>query len=139
MIFSCNGTLTKWIYGGKVNAESSDDVPELQIWRKTGPNTYIKTSSTQLTNNVPNSTNVYEFTPQPPLQFQEGDIFGMHIPEAEGIGFELYEQRESGPNNLRVDSEDPQSIISTTRSEGANDFPLVTAEVSSKLFFINYK
>ena len=109
-------------------------MPELQIWRKTGPNTYIKTGSSLLINNVPNITNVYEFTPQPPLQFQEGDVFGMHIPK--GTDFALYEQQESGPNNLRVNSEDPQSTITTTNSEGANDFPLVTVEVSSKLFFI---
>ncbi|XP_019850411.1 PREDICTED: uncharacterized protein LOC100638128 isoform X2 [Amphimedon queenslandica] len=130
MIFSCNGTLTKWIYGGIASRESSDDddMPELQIWRKTGPNTYIKTKSSQLINNVLNITNVYEFTPQSPLEFQEGDVFGMYIPES--TDFQLYEQEESGPNNLRVDSGDPPSTITPTRSEGANDFPLVTAEVS---------
>uniref|UniRef100_A0A1X7SFE9 Uncharacterized protein n=1 Tax=Amphimedon queenslandica TaxID=400682 RepID=A0A1X7SFE9_AMPQE len=52
----------------------------------------------------------------------------MHIPD--GPEFRLYEQQESGPNNIRADSGDLQSTITATRSEGANDYPLVTAEVS---------
>ena len=34
-----------------------------------------------------------------PLEFQEGDIFGVHIPDDNNSQLCLYEQRESGPLN----------------------------------------
>ena len=49
IMFSCNGTITKWIYGGE---ESSGTVqPELQIWHQTGPDTYIKQGFSSVTAN----------------------------------------------------------------------------------------
>lgn len=136
IIFSCNGILTKWIYGG-MNDNSNSILPELQIWREIGPNNYTKTGFSIVTTSIINSTNVYEYMPQPPLQFQAGDIFGFYIPQRRNAQLNLYEQRESGPNNLRVDSDNALSMINQPTAEGANDFPLVTAEVSSK--FVHYQ
>ena len=45
MKFSCNGSVTKWIYGAVDQNRSTGDLPELQIWCQTGPNSYIKQGS----------------------------------------------------------------------------------------------
>ena len=128
IVFSCNGTVTKWIFGG--NGNEDQDKPELQIWRQQGPINYNKIGSSLVNANTMIGTNLYEFVPQIPLQFIEGDIFGVHIPEDQVY---LYEQKESGPINLRDDSnaDNPLSTITgALRTEGANDFPLVTVKIS---------
>ena len=80
-------------------------------------------------------TNLYEFTPQTPLQFQEGDIFGVYADRTDGNSFILYEQRESGPTNLRISDSlnSPPSTISQSLIIVNNDFPLVTVEISKPL------
>ena len=82
-----------------------------------------------------NGTNLYEFIPQTPLQFQEGDIFGVYSDRTDGERLVLNEQRESGPTNLRIrDSlNSPPSTISQSLSTVNNDFPLVTVEISKSL------
>uniref|UniRef100_A0A1X7U8W7 Uncharacterized protein n=1 Tax=Amphimedon queenslandica TaxID=400682 RepID=A0A1X7U8W7_AMPQE len=127
IVFSCNGSVTKWIFGAKNNGNTPIQ-SEFQIWRQLGPNNYNKIGSSLVNANTMIGTNLYEFIPQTPLQFQEGDIFGAYS----GRRLVLYEQRESGPTNLRIsDSLDsPPSTISETLSTVNNDFPLVTVEIS---------
>ena len=124
VVFSCNGTVTKWIYGGI--RRQQDSLTELQIWRQLGPNNYIKIGSSSVNAGTMIGTNLYEFIPQTPLEFQEGDIFGLHDL------FFLYEQMLSGPLNLRIRSDDSLSTITQDLDTDGNDFPLVTVEVSSK-------
>ena len=140
-MFSCNGSLTKWIYGGEpVSGNNRNDLPELQIWRQLGPNNYNKIGSSLVNANTMNGTNLYEFIPQTPLQFQEGDIFGVHIPHSTQSLFHLYEQVRNGPLNERVNVNNVDNPLSTITQALAtdtnNDFPLVTVEVSSKLLTI---
>ena len=80
-------------------------------------------------------TNLYEFIPQTPLQFQEGDIFGAYADRNNRNSLTLYEQKESGPTNLRVDPglNSPPSTISQLLAIANNDFPLVTVEISKPL------
>ena len=78
---------------------------------------------------------MYEYYPMIPLEFQEEDIFGIHIPLNFSSQLWLYEQRESGPLNLRingsnVDSPVPTKINSMLITVTANDFPLVTIIIS---------
>ena len=124
VVFSCNGTVTKWIYGGI--SQQQDSLTELQIWRQLGPNSYTKIGSSSVNAGTMIGTNLYEFIPQTPLEFQEGDIFGLHDLSL------LYEQRFSGPLNLRIRSDDSLSTITQDLDTDGNDFPLVTVEVSSK-------
>ena len=77
MKFKCNGTITKWIYGG-VQQRSGTMLPELQIWHQQGTDNYNKIGSSLVTADTSIGTNLYEFIPQIPLQFKEGDIFGVH-------------------------------------------------------------
>ena len=75
-------------------------------------------------------TNLYEFIPQTPLQFQEGDIFGIFQD-----GRFLYDQKYNGPGNLRYKIETPNSSPQTIDKKElqyiGNDFPLVTVEISN--------
>ena len=73
-------------------------------------------------------TNLYEFIPQTPLQFQEGDIFGIYQ-----RGEFLYDQRYNGPENLRSSvrtlNSSPPTISREELVFNQNDFPLVTMEI----------
>ena len=131
MRFTCNGTITKWIYGG-VQQHSGTMLPELQIWRQLGTDNYNKIGSSLLTADTSIGTNLYEFIPQTPLEFQEGDIFGVHTPRSSNSILYLYEQKESGPLNLRVsgNANSPLSTITEGLTTDGNDFPLVTVEIS---------
>ena len=81
-------------------------------------------------------TNLYEFIPQTQLQFQEGDIFGVHIPRNSQSDLIMYEQIGSGPINYRVGGnvDAPLSTITGALTSDGNDFPLVTVEISGKLY-----
>ena len=134
MKFSCNGSVTKWIYGAVDQNRSTGDLPELQIWHQTGPNSYNKQGSSLVTTNISIAPNVYEYYPVTPLEFQEGDIFGVHIPDDNNSQLYLYEQRESGPLNLHINNEvnssAPSTINGTLTTDEANNFPLVTVIIS---------
>ena len=129
IVFSCNGSVTKWIFGANNNGTLSQ--PELQIWRQLGPNDYTKIGSSLVNANTTIGTNLYEFIPQTPLQFQEGDIFGAYSNVVIGERLVLYERRLNGPTNLRINGslDSPSSTISETLITVNNDYPLVTVEV----------
>ena len=134
MKFSCNGSVTKWIYGAINKNRSKGDLLELQIWRQTGPHSYNKQGSSLVTANISIAPNVYEYYPVTPLEFQEGDIFGVHIPDNNNSQLCLYEQRDSGPFNLHINNEvnspAPTTINGTLTTDEANNFPLVTVIIS---------
>ena len=132
ILFSCNGSLTKWIYGGidHGNNPPNNRLPELQIWRQLGPNDYNKIGSSLVNASTMIGTNLYESIPQTPLQFQEGDIFGFYSPERSESQLSIYEQDGNGPVNLRYSSNVPLSTINQTLSTFVNNFLLVSAEVS---------
>ena len=75
--FTCNGSITKWIVGAGTGAGTSPS-SEIQIWRRSGADSYTKVASTQLTAQSINNSNVYEYVLSSPLGFQEGDILGVY-------------------------------------------------------------
>ena len=131
MLFSCNGSITKWIYGGMGSGNA-----DLQIWRQTTGG-YTRTGSSSVNAGTMIGTKLFEFTPQTPLQFQEGDIFGIYI----SSGNFLYQQQESGPLE-RYRSGNSLSMIteSALSSDTNNNFPLVAVEISKvKIIYIFIK
>ena len=132
MDFRCNGTIIKWIYAGTM--ESGNEKPELQIWRRIRDDMYVKQNFSQVIFNKTNSTNVHEFYPTNPIEFNEGDVFGLYQPDDANREFVLFAQKGNGPNNYRVDPNIDQSstdlVLSELRLEGGNDFPLVSLEIS---------
>ena len=77
--FTCNGFITKWVVGGTTDSSESLQ-PELQIWRNTGGTSYTKTnfSLIPIPFSTPTAVNIVEYIPEPPLEFQEGDILGVY-------------------------------------------------------------
>ena len=130
--FTCNGLITKWIVGAQTGT-SLTRMPELQIWRNNSGNTFTKISSSLLIPNEIGNANVHEFTPNPPLMFQDGDILGVYQPEDSQSQLVLYYQDNTGPVNYRQSGfvNNPLSSFTYSGSTPANeyDYPLVSVEV----------
>ncbi|XP_019855137.1 PREDICTED: uncharacterized protein LOC109584016 isoform X2 [Amphimedon queenslandica] len=127
MIFSCNGTINKWIFGAI--RRSGFRPLEFQIWHQIGPRSYIKTRFSSVTTGTKIGTNLYEYIPRNPLVFHENEMFGVYVPQFYLSVSVLYEQHLSGPVNLRVQTNQPLSTRNTAFSTVLyNDFPLVTVE-----------
>ena len=75
--FTCNGTITRWIVGARWE-DDNDAYTELQIWRMSSDNEYIKIAGTNIIVGSENDSEVYEIDNQ--LTFQEGDILGYFQP-----------------------------------------------------------
>ena len=76
--FTCNGTITRWIVGAKWEGDTPA-YTELQIWRMSSDNEYIKIAGTNIIVGSENVSEVYEIDNQ--LTFQEGDILGYFQPK----------------------------------------------------------
>ena len=126
--FTCNGFITKWIVGAK-DDENHDELPELQIWRTTGENSYTKANFSQLPSNTL-SGNVAEYTLTTPLEFQEGDILGVYQPGRGDSGLDVYYQERDGPVNYE-EGNDALSSVTLDTFHSQYDYPLVTVEIST--------
>ena len=126
--FTCNGSITKWIVGGTTDNTQSLE-PELQIWQKTGRNSYTKEGFSLL----PFSTlvsNVAEYTLSTPLEFQEGDILGVYQPKYDKSALVVYYQERDGPANYEQ-GKNPPSTVTLSGNPNDYDYPLVTVEIST--------
>ena len=83
--FTCNGFITKWIVGAQIRTTGiTTELPEMQIWRRLATdNIYTKVGSSLLTNGIASNSNVIEYTPVSPVEFQVGDILGVFQPRAD--------------------------------------------------------
>ena len=72
--FTCDGTITKWIFGAEWKG-NTDTYTELQVWRRTD-NVYTRVRATTITVAGENTSQVYEYPLDLPLEFREGDILG---------------------------------------------------------------
>ena len=130
--FTCNGSITKWIVGAGTGGGSSPP-SELQIWRRSGSD-YTKVGSTQLTaQSSIGDSNVYEYIPSPPLEFQEGDILGVY--QRDNSSIVPYYQESTGPINLRINGSVktvPDNVNLTSLLQASeHDYPLVTVEIGT--------
>ena len=126
--FTCDGSITKWIVGAGTGTGSSPS-SEIQIWRRSGAHSYTKVASTQLTTQSINNSNVYEYVPSLPLEFQEGDILGVY--QNENSIIVPYYQESTGPQNLCHPDHlvsAPSTLVNPTTAS-AYDYPLVTVEI----------
>ena len=135
--FTCNGFITKWIVGAQT-LTSGSRMPELQIWRRNGTtDSYTKTNSSLITpNEIPGSPNVHEFIPATPMQFNTGDIVGVHQPSLTSSNsmhsrFVLYYQENTGPANYRQTTTNPRSSFALSSPDDEYDYPLVSVEIST--------
>ena len=138
MEFKCNGSIMKWIYGGtSTTVRNRQPAVELQIWQRTESNAvkFIKRNFSQvIANETKDGSNIHEFYPATPIEFMEGDVFGLFQPKMMDSEVIILAQKKSGPNNYRVDDDVDQSstslVLGELRLEGGNDFPLISLEIS---------
>ena len=98
--FTCNGVITKWIVGGGWKNDSSlIPGPELQLWRKTVNNTYIKINGTFVTSSVYSNSRIYNDSSFLPIPFQAGDILGIFLPRSRSTRLRLRFELSRGPLN----------------------------------------
>ena len=98
--FTCNGSITKWIVGAGDIDRGERYNSEVQVWRKGERNEYDKIGSSLLiVNESTTHLNVHEYIPNPPLEFQEGDILGVFQPDNGDNLLQLYYQENTGPLN----------------------------------------
>ena len=129
--FTCNGTLTKWIIGAQstVTEATNPQHLQLQIWRLRQWS-FITTTFNEL--NTTDDLNVYEFIPNPPLEFRANDFLGLYQPHIGDTQVEVYYQSGGAPQNFLVSRR-----LGTIRVD--NDLPLVAVEVDGKLTIITRK
>ena len=129
--FTCNGFITKWIVGAQLQG-NANRLPELQIWRliNGSMNMYTKTNSSLITPNaIPGSPNVHEFILSAPLQFNTGDILGVHQPRWNQNQLLMYYQLNTGPVNYGETTTVPANSFTTGTPINQYDYPLVSVEV----------
>jgi len=136
--FTCTGVLTKWIIGAQRTLTQTTNHLQLQIWRQSSPtsNTFDRTNFSDLTDlNATDDLNVYEYTPNPPLQFQADDLLGLFLPHRTETQVVVYLQEGGGPQSYRRSNQN-SALSSFTTSDGGvitdTDIPLVAVEVSGK-------
>ena len=134
--FTCNGSITKWIVGAQTRTVGRpDELPSLQIWRREREtNLYTQVGSSRLDTSTSNSSVVVEYIPNPPLEFQEGDILGVYQPDTDQSKLVLYYQRSTGPTSYgHVGDAPPTSMsLSNDLKFTKHDYPLVNVEVMKK-------
>ena len=132
--FTCNGSITKWIVGAQTRSVGiTDKLPSLQIWRRTrGTNFYSQVGSSHLHTSTSNFSGIVEYMPNPPLEFQEGDVLGVYQPEADQSKSVLYYQRSTGPSSYGYIGDVPYNSISLNDDYKFTkyDYPLVNVEVT---------
>ena len=124
----------KWIVGA-IERNSGAQFPELQIWRMNngieGSNTFYKVGHSLLNLTEANTTDaaqVFEYSPNPPLKFQEGDILGIYTPWFSLTRSIVYYQNLTGPLNY---PQFPVDIAPSTfdPASSAYQYPLVTVSI----------
>ena len=131
MSFACSGNLTKWIIAG----EAGHDGAELQIWRRSNveQNNYTLVGLAQVCCQYHRiALCVYNYTPNPPLEFQEGDILGVF--QRSGSGHvRVYYQKTTGPANYQrftnMDLPLDIEVLTELSLSTQYDYPLVSVGI----------
>ena len=100
-------------------------------------NSYTKIGSSVLQANDTDNDHVHEYIPNPPLEFQEGDILGVYQQNGQN-NMRVYNQETTGPENYRnpddVDKTPPapDTLTSIILASSYYDYPLVTVEIGEQ-------
>ena len=135
--FTCTGTLTKWILGARRTPTQATSYLQLQIWRRQGSSdTYDRTTFSNITAlNATDDLNVYEYIPNPPLQFQTSDILGLYQPRIRDTQVVVYYQIGGGPQTFRLSNQDSPLVSTSASGQSDTDLPFVAVEVNGKTTF----
>ena len=133
--FTCSGVVVKWIVAGDYPRNNAY-FPELQIWRPTGTFMYQKLNGSTATAADEVDYDIYEFTVDPPLPVQPGDVLGIFQP-AVSIST-LIVEHDASVNSLHfyhfvgggVTTSDTFIDINTGDWRSRTGLPLVSVEIS---------
>jgi len=133
--FTCTGTLIKWIIGAQITQTQATNNLQLQIWRRQGSsNTYNRTTFSNITGlNATDDLNVYEYIPNPPLEFQAHDILGLYQPRRNETQVVVYYQRRGGPQTFHLSNQSSPLVNTSASGQSDTDLPLVAVEVDGKM------
>ena len=140
--FTCDGSITGWTIGARWRTDGNRDFfPYLLIWRSAGGDNYTLEGSTQLF--VPNNGRAndedYFFNgfPDPPLEFQAGDVLGVFQPTAGRSRVRLNYEPNTGPTSFFVETLDisPPLLDSLTITDSNvlndTDFPAIILQIGT--------
>ncbi len=132
--FTCHGFITKWILAAKWETGNDKvNYPELQTWNSTDGITYTKQGATTFSFDGGSAEmTFYEYTPDTPHEFHDGDVLGMFIPDKSRYKI-FFQADESGPTNYYYDTGkdtiSPEDPFTTTGEDTEVVHPLVAVEV----------
>ena len=136
MQFTCDGTITKWIFGLGVYFSYLEDL-ELQIWRKCGQHTYCKVNGTFISFGTEQRSYYAIFEHATQIQFMAGDILGVFVPEYYSI---IGAENDNSFLSYYVSTANPDQFslldsINITQQNVLSDAyrPLVTVEIVKKV------
>ena len=139
--FTCDGVITKWIIGAvRVDDPTLVPGPELQLWRNTGNDTFVKINGTFVTSETSNSSLIYEYSSFSPIQFQAGDVLGIFVPYWKDPGLRLRSEIGYGPLNYFMITEralmSPYDELQLPDLSSETYHPLISLEICELKFCI---
>ena len=142
--FTCTGMLTKWIIGARRTLTQTTNHPQLQIWRQRSStnNIFDRIHFSDITDlNATDDLNVYEYIPNPPLQFQTNDLLGLfHSSCNANTQAVVYYLDGDGPQNQYAlfGQNSASTIFNINNTQIATtELPLVAVEVNGKAYQLN--
>ena len=145
MVFSCSGSITKWIFRARnpnddvdVNSNvNSQLLPEFQVWRENTITVnilddYRVVMPRGVVADIQVDGSTYEFVLRSPIEVQEGYILGIFAQESNRIFVEYLDMGEgNAPNSTYRTMPDRVRIAELGAGTLDQQFlPLVTAEIS---------
>ena len=137
--FNCSGAITAWTIGAEWRTGGSHDFfPHLQIWRSTScaTNTFVLVGDVELfvAGERQRGNYVFSGTPDPPLEFEAGDILGIFQPRESRSRVRVYYDTSAGPTNYYIDTDNAEQpsmagFTTTSADDTENSLPLVTIEI----------
>ena len=137
--FTCDGVITKWIIGAvRANNPSVVPGPELQLWRNTVNDTFVKINGTLVASETFSSSFIYENSSFSPIPFQAGDVLGIFVPHGANSSLRLRFEARYGPLNyfIRTDSPMTHDKLKLTELSSATYHPLVSVEICESCYCI---
>ena len=119
--FTCDGMITKWIIGANMLNSTSSTLPELQVWRNIGNDTYQKRNGTFITIPTESSNRIYEYDNFSPIPFQAGDILGVFLPQLSTARLGLLSENTDSLTNYYLNTDNTDSEFDYTTSGDTDD------------------
>ena len=134
MNFSCNGSLTRWLFQAQENGDSSIGLPRLQLWRYHTAATILELVSISGSEEEFSGGDgpTYEYTLQSQLEVRVGYVLGIYLPlsGAEKLRVKFMDKGEGGAPRSSSRGDDGNTFRIISGYEDQRYIPLVAAEIS---------